>query len=119
MKRVFSWMYTLASTDESGVLCLVKAFSFFSAFMWINVLTVLELLLDICPFTDKLSDILFAFSIPAVFVYNYFTILYKSRYKDIVIKYNQPLVKSLVYFILYILFTIATLIIATSFRHGQ
>ena len=121
MKRVFAWMYKLASTQEDKTFCLIKTLVYFSIFAWINILSIIIFINRILfgsRFRDEEGSVFFIFSMLIMILYEYFAFLHKKKYKSVVKRYESTYLISAVGFFLYIFLTAIAFILVCLFRRN-
>lgn len=124
MKRIFAYMYKLASTHEDEAFSLFQTSLVYFVLVWINILVVIIFIsrlfhLETFIFHSNINDTTIVVTLVIAAVYVYFTFLHKKKYKQIITKYTASYLVCILSFWLYLAITVTSAILVALFRHGQ
>lgn len=124
MKRIFAYMYKLASTHEDEAFSLFQTSLIHFVLVWINIFVVIVFIgkllrLETFVFHSNIYDTAIVVASVIAVVYEYFTFLHKKKYKQIITKYTASYLVCILTFWLYLAITVTSAILVGLFRHGQ
>lgn len=123
MRLLFACLYKCTSIDKSKSESLILSLCAIGLFMWINVISII-IFLNRLFFGSRFryfefSDIFIVISVVVVIIYEYYVFVRNQNYKAIVLRYERSYLRSLFYFIIYILFTIIIFALIALYRYEQ